>query len=136
MPSVQRRPFADRVEGQLPDQRCAIPFSLGQFGRGLLGGRVVGTPEHDAAEYGSDGRKQEPRVECEGTEQDRGKQNGAGHQRDAADENKFAAAFQPSGDVVDLRFEALDLVVRVAFAVVIIVHEQSIHDVRVPLMRR
>ncbi len=90
-----------------------VRLGRGKFGRRFLRRRIVRAPNDDAAEQRGDRRQQQPRIERDHAEQNGGKQNGAAHDGDAPDQDEFAAAFELGGKFLDLRLEALDLVVGV-----------------------
>src|SRR5579862_561784 len=112
--SVQCRPFGHQTKIDQPDQRCPVSLGFCKFIRRLSFGAAVRAPHDNAEKHRCNGCHHDSDIEVDRAEKHRGKYDRAAGQGDPARQNVFAAAFYLRRKRFDLRFEAHDLVMRIA----------------------
>src|SRR6266849_9463137 len=96
------------------DERRPLCLSRGQFRGGFDCGAAVRARSDDAGEHRRDGNPYNRWIKLDRSDQYGDENKAAAHHGDLAGEDEFAAVFDPSGELIDLRLELHDLVAMVA----------------------
>src|SRR6516164_10052045 len=120
-PSLQALTVRYELKIDLLDERLPLCFSRGQFMHRFIRRTAVRARSDDAAEHRRNRQGHYGRIELDRTDQ-HGDQNGpATDHGDPAGQDKFAAALDPGGELIDLSLKPHNLV-----AMVGVVHDASL----------
>ena len=113
-PSLRILPVKYKPKIDLLDERLPLYLSRSQFMRRFFRCTAVRACSDDAAEHRRNRQGHYGRIELDRTDQ-QGDQNGpAAHHGDPTNQDKFAAAFNFGGELIDLRLKQNNLIAMVA----------------------
>src|SRR6516164_2282653 len=120
-PSLQALTVGYKPKIDLLDERLPLCLSRGQFMHRFFRRTAVRARSDDAAEHRRNCQGHYGRIELDRTDQHGGENGPAADHGDPAGQDKFAAAFNSGGELIDLRLKLHNLVAMVA-----IVHDASL----------
>src|SRR5262245_33547200 len=130
-PSLQTLPVRHKPKIDLLDERVPLCLSRSQVKHCFFRRAAVRACSDNAAEHRRNRQRHYGRIELDRADQHGGENGPAAYHGDPAGQDKFAAAFNFGGELIDLRLKPYNLVAMVA-----VVHGASLVGVLLTCVRR
>ena len=113
-PSLRTLPVRYKPKIDLLDERLPLCLSRGQFMHRFFRRTAVRACSDNAAEHRRNRQRHYGRIELDRADQHGGENGPTAHHGDPTNQDKFAAALDPGGELIDLRLKQNNLIAMVA----------------------